>query len=73
MSEYTAEIAAIREAISSGVRRVRTRSPNGVEREVEYPTFDDLKKRLDWLSGKEAALSPVRPSRASVVSFSRGR
>ncbi|WEK50320.1 MAG: hypothetical protein P0Y66_22200 [Candidatus Kaistia colombiensis] len=62
------EIAAIREAIASGAKRVRTRT-NGVEREVEYPTFDDLRKRLEYLQGIEAG----GRSRVTLASFSKGR
>lgn len=51
MSATDDEIAAIREAISAGVRRVVTQT-NGVRKEVEYPSFRDLKDRLDFLEGR---------------------
>ncbi|WP_336801797.1 phage head-tail joining protein [Kaistia sp. MMO-174] len=63
------EIAAIREAIASGARKIRTKT-NGVEREVEYPSFDDLKKRLEYLEGLNAGAGR---SRVSLASFSKGR
>lgn len=63
------EIAAIREAIASGARKIRTKT-NGVEREVEYPSFDDLKKRLDYLQSLNAGAGR---SRVSLASFSKGR
>ncbi|WP_336801709.1 phage head-tail joining protein [Kaistia sp. MMO-174] len=66
------EVAALREAIASGTKRVRTKT-NGVEREVEYPSFDDLKKRLDYLNGLDAAQSGRPLSRVSLATFSKGR
>ncbi|MFI5411305.1 phage head-tail joining protein [Kaistia sp. UC242_56] len=63
------EIAAIREAIASGAKKIRTKT-NGVEREVEYPSFDDLRKRLDYLEGLNAGTGR---SRVSLASFSKGR
>lgn len=66
------EIAALREAMASGTKRVRTKT-NGVEREVEYPSFDDLKKRLDYLAGLEASQSGRPLSRVSLATFSKGR
>lgn len=48
MGEYDAEIAALRQAIASGVRRVVTQT-NGVRKEVEYPSFADMKARYEWL------------------------
>jgi hypothetical protein len=63
------EIAAIREAIASGAKRIRTKT-NGVEREVEYPSFEDLKKRLDYLESLNAGAGR---SRVSLSFFSKGR
>lgn len=57
------EIAAIRAAISSGIKRVVTQT-NGVRKEVEYPSFDDLRKRLAWL---ESQLPPTHPPRRRVT------
>lgn len=59
------EIAAIREAIASGVRRVVTQT-NGARKEVEYPSFDDLRKRLELLENLQAG--PKR-RRVIVASF----
>lgn len=51
MAECDEEIAALRAAIAAGVRRVVTQT-NGVRKEVEYPSFDDLKRRLEWLESR---------------------
>ena len=59
MAEIDDEIAALRAAISSGVRRVVTQT-GGVRKEVEYPSFADLKARLDWLEGMKAGRSRFR-------------
>jgi hypothetical protein len=48
MGQYDAEIDALRQAIAAGVRRVVTQT-NGVRKEVEYPSFADMKARYDWL------------------------
>jgi hypothetical protein len=53
------EIAALREAIASGVHRVMTQTGTN-RKEVEYPTFDEMRKRLDWLEGK-SDVSPRGP------------
>lgn len=59
------EIAALRAAITGGVKKVVTQT-NGVRKEVEYPSFDDMKKRLDWLDGQRpTALSRRRITLAS--------
>jgi hypothetical protein len=49
------EIAALKEAIASGVRRVMTQTGTN-RKEVEYPTFDEMRKRLDWLEGKSEVM-----------------
>ena len=51
MSAIDDEIAAIREAIAIGARKIVTQT-NGVRNEVEYPSFKDLKDRLDFLEGQ---------------------
>ncbi len=56
------EIAALKEAIASGVRRVMTQTGTN-RKEVEYPTFDEMRKRLDWLEGK----SDVTPRGPRVI------
>ncbi len=56
------EIAALKEAIASGVRRVMTQTGTN-RKEVEYPTFDEMRKRLDWLEGK----SEVTPRGPRVI------
>jgi|GEM_PF-1671574 len=45
------EIAALRRAIVAGVKRVVTQT-GGVRKEVEYPSFEDMKARLDWLEAQ---------------------
>lgn len=68
MSNIDDQIAALEEAISAGVRKVVTQT-NGVRKEVEYPSFADMKARLDWLYRKK------RGGRAGVTlaTFGRGR
>ncbi len=53
MATLDEEIAALREAIASGALKVRSRV-NGVEKEVAYASYDDLRKRLDFLRGQQA-------------------
>ena len=53
MTTLDNEIAALREAIASGALKVRSRV-NGVEKEVAYASYDDLRKRLDFLRGLQA-------------------
>lgn len=59
------EIAVLREAIALGVRRVVTQT-NGVRKEVEYPSFDDMRRRIEWL---EARCNPTRRPRGVLASF----
>ncbi len=67
--QIAAEIAAIREAIATGAKRVLTRT-GGSTKEVEYPSFADLKARLDFLTGLQ---QPSRSTiRVGVARFSRG-
>jgi hypothetical protein len=58
------EIAALHAAISSGVKRVVTQT-NGVRKEVEYPSFADLKARYDWLLRQKAGAGRRRITLAS--------
>lgn len=51
MATIDEEIAAIREAITAGVKVVETRHA-GVVKRIEYPSFKDLKDRLEWLEGQ---------------------
>lgn len=64
LEEYT----AIRAAMSAGVKRVVTQT-NGVRKEVEYPSFDDLKKRHDWLVGQLQPTSGPSRRRVTLASF----
>lgn len=63
-----AEIAALREAISAGVKKVVTQT-NGVRKEVEYPSFDDMKKRYDWLCGQLPPTGLPSRRRLTLASF----
>lgn len=65
MAQIDDEIAAIREAITAGVKVVETRSA-GVIKRTEYPSFSDLKARLDWL---EAQQNGGRRRRGIVATF----
>lgn len=70
MSTLDDEIAALREAYTSGARRV-VFMDGSVRKEVEYPSGDDLKRRLDNLLAEKAGQTGGR-SRASVASFGSG-
>ena len=67
MATIDEEIAAIREAIASGALKVRSRV-NGVEKEVAYASFDDLRKRLDFLQGLQAGVTRRKVILAAVHS-----
>lgn len=64
------QIAAIEEAIASGAKRVRFRS-NGVEKEVEYQSVDQMKKAVDFLEVKKAKAAGTLP-RVGLAIFGRG-
>lgn len=64
MATIDEEIAVLREAIVSGVRRVVTQT-GGVRKEVEYPSFADMKARLDWLERQKVGPAGVRVTLAS--------
>lgn len=66
MATIDEEIAAIREAITMGVKVVETRQ-GGVMKRTEYPSFADLRARLDWLEGEK--LSAGRKRRGVVAAF----
>ena len=65
------QIAALRDAIAAGVLKVLTRSGED-EREVTYPSFKDMKERLNWLM-REKAKAEGKDVRVTVASFDRGR
>lgn len=69
---YESEIAAIREAIGSGALEVES-IVNGVKKRVKYPSFDELRRRLAFLESEAAKAAGVKPSRASLATFSKGR
>jgi hypothetical protein len=68
MSNIDEQIAALEEAIATGVRKVVTQT-NGVRKEVEYPSFADMKARLNWLYRKK---NGGRPG-VTLATFGRGR
>ena len=52
MAQIDDEIAAIREAIATGAKKVRFKD-GSVEKEVNYPSFKDLLDRLGWLEAQK--------------------
>lgn len=69
--QIAAEMAAIREAIATGAKRVVTKSA-GSTKEVEYPSFQDLKARLDFLTSLQVRPAAGRSVRVGIARFSRG-
>jgi hypothetical protein len=65
------EIAAIREAIASGAKRINFQDGT-VRKEVEFPSFDDLKKRLDYLLGVQAGEQARPRGNVLLATFGRG-
>ena len=65
MATIDDEIAAIRAAITAGVRRVVTQQ-GGSRKEVEYPSFDDMRARLNWLEREKAGGSRRRVTLAKL-------
>lgn len=51
------QIAALREAIASGAKRVRS-TTNGVTKEVEYRSFADMMNALSVLEAQRDARRP---------------
>lgn len=58
------EIAAIREAIATGAKKIRFKD-GSVEKEIDYPSFKDLLDRLAWLEAQQMAQTTGR--RRSVI------
>jgi hypothetical protein len=58
MTDYTAQIAALEEAIAQGAKRVLFRS-GGTQREVEYHSIADMIKALEWMRAKQSSKSNV--------------
>lgn len=58
MTDYTAQIAALEEAIAQGAKRVLFRS-GGTHREVEYHSIADMIKALEWMRAKQSTKSSV--------------
>ncbi|TCR07256.1 hypothetical protein [Neorhizobium sp. JUb45] len=63
MADNSAQIAALREAISQGARRVVFRD-GGTHREVEYPSMKELRDTLEWLEAQQS-----RKSRITLAAF----
>lgn len=58
MTDYTAQIAALEEAIAQGAKRVQFRS-GGTQREIEYHSIADMIKALEWMRAKQSSKSNV--------------
>jgi hypothetical protein len=67
MTDYTAQIAAIEEAIASGTTRV-----SYGDKSVEYDSFENMMQRLAWLKRQQAQGSGIKRPIAGFASFSRG-
>lgn len=57
MTEIEAQIAAIREAMASGAKRIVFTS-GGTRREIEYQSFKDMREQLAWLEGQVGGARP---------------
>ncbi len=68
MSLIDEQIADLEAAIAAGVRKVVTQT-NGVRKEVEYPSYADMKARLAWLYRRK---NGGRPG-VTLATFGRGR
>lgn len=53
MADYSAQITAIREAISQGARRINFRS-GGTQREIEYHSLKEMRETLEWLEAQQS-------------------
>ena len=68
MTTISDEIAAIREAIATGAKKIRFKD-GSVEKEVDYPSFADLRARLDFLEGRAAEATGRRRRRVVLARF----
>lgn len=59
MTEIELQIAAIREAMASGAKRIVFTS-GGTRREIEYQSLKDMREHLAWLEGQLPGASKVR-------------
>lgn len=58
MADNSAQIAALRDAIAQGTRKVIIR--DGLQhREVEYHSLADMIKTLEWLEARQSSKSRV--------------
>jgi hypothetical protein len=58
MADYSAQIAAIEEALATGARRILFRS-GGTQREIEYHSVAEMIKALEWLKAQTSTKSRV--------------
>ena len=66
-TDNSEQIAALRDAIATGARRVVFHS-GGTRREVEYHSLKDMREALEWLEQQQAPSSSL-----SRVAFRMGR
>jgi hypothetical protein len=67
MTDYSEEIAALKEAIATGAKRVTSK-----DRTVEYDDFDKMMARLRYLEAQNAPAAGSLPPRAGYACFDRG-
>lgn len=58
MADNSAQIAALRDAIAQGTRKVIIRSGN-MHREIEYHSLGEMIKTLEWLEARQSSKSRV--------------
>ena len=58
MPDYSAQIAAIEDALAQGAKRVLFRS-GGTQREVEYHSVGDMLKAIEWMRAQQSPRSNV--------------
>ena len=59
MADYSAQIAALKDAIAQGARRVQFRS-GGTQREIEYHSLKEMRETLEWLEAQQSTKSRLR-------------
>jgi len=58
MADYSAQIAAIEDAMAQGAKRVLFRS-GGTQREVEYHSVADMIKAIEWMKSQMSTKSRI--------------
>lgn len=53
MADYSAQIAAIEEAMAQGAKRVLFRE-GGTQREVEYHSVSEMIKAIEWMKSQSS-------------------